>query len=454
MMEFREIDSYLTSDEEDETRPRLAQMQFDNSVLRMGRELLAAAKANPISIPIPTPFSSSTTTMAPQVTIRLTRLDPLEDDTPDPRIGRTIQSLRDMGIDVELGERSHLIPTPMPNTPPKLEILAPTTNINLDLSALIALISDISHSPLPRTQQEAHVRFEPPQSYLDWKKDRVRSFTRQNQATCDAEDSEGNDGTWENEGQHSRALAAQAIQEMNKGILEEIRERMSKHPSTSVMFWTTSEARHRCLQIVSKIGGEKERIRADALLGSTFCSRTLPIPVPVVTETDETNDRKEETPADAYWEYSRYPPGFLPLVPVHTYPSILPAMERDDQQSTTSFFYVLARTCAGILSREAVPVSKPSATSIAEQTLEEIPPAVQTSLPKLTVHTITSMLAGASRGYTTLTTNRSSVKAVLKEMRRMRGRGGYEPEPTGEVSGKAALWMLDPRSLSEGMRSE
>ncbi|KAG8216019.1 hypothetical protein J3R82DRAFT_8012 [Butyriboletus roseoflavus] len=62
------------------------------------------------------------------------------------------------------------------------------------------------------------------------------------------------------------------------------------------------------------------------------------------------------------------------------------------------------------------------------------------------------MLAGASRGHTTLTTNRSSVKAVLKEIRRVCGRGGYEPE-MGDVE-KAALWVVDPRSLSEGMRSD
>lgn len=40
-------------------------------------------------------------------------------------------------------------------------------------------------------------------------------------------------------------------------------------------------------------------------------------------------------------------------------------------------------------------------------------------LPKLTMHTIRLMFAGASRGYTaTLTTNRNSVKAMLKEMQR------------------------------------
>ena len=440
MMEFREIDSYLTSDDDDDdddedtTRTHLAQTKFDNSVLKMGRELLAAAKANPISIPIP---------MTPQVTIRLTRLDPLHDD---PRIRKTVQSLRDMGIDVQLGERS--CPAPIPKSPPTPEQLEPTTNINLDLSALIALISDISQSPLPGTEHEAHARFEPPQSYLDWKKDRIQSLARQHQRLYDVEDGEGDAGTWEHSGQHSRALAAQAIQEMNKGILNEIHERIS----ADATFWTTSEARHRCLQIVSKIGGERERQRADALLGSTLCTRTPPVPAPVVTRTDGRDDAGGKTSADAFWEHSRYPTGFLPLIPIHVYPSILPAVEDASHQSCTSFFDALAQTCTRILSHEAAPMSQVSSPSDLElHVLEgkEISPATPTSLPKLTMHTVASMLAGASRGYTTLTTNRSSVKAVLKEMRR----GGWYVPEMGEVN-KAALWILDPRSLSEGMRSE
>ena len=485
-MEFHEIDSYLTSDEdEDELRPRLAQTEFDNSVLRMGRNLLAAAKANPVSVPTPfsnlVPNSNLTTpnpdyTMTPQVTIRLTRLDPLEDDTSDPRFEKTIRCLRDMGIDVQLGERSYPHPAPIRKTPAKLKLLEPTTHVNLDLSVLIALISDISHSPLPRTEEEAHVRFVPPQSYLDWKKDRAKSLARQSQTTdpslYDVEDGEDDEDTWGNSGQHSRALAAQTIQEMNKGILEEIHERLSAVvayppvPSPRVTFWTTSEARQRCLQIVSKIGGEKERQRADALLGSTLCTRTPPVPAPVriclngETRTDgmlrTTPGMEGRTSADTYWEHSRYPAAFLPLTPVHIYPSLLPAMENEDRQSKTCFFDVLTRTCTGILSHEVAPMSQVLVPSdplqTAEEALGEVPPATQTSLPKLTMHTARSMLAGASRGYTTLTTNGSSVKAVLKEIRRVSGRDGYKPG-IGDTE-KAALWILDPRSLSEGLRSD
>lgn len=459
MMEFREIDSYLTSDDDDESQPCLAQTEFDNSVLRMGKELLAAAKANPISTPGPS--STLPTTIMPQITLRLTRLDPLKDDTPDPRIEKTIQCLRDMDIEVQLGERPYSHPGSIPMTPPARRPLQPTTNINLDLSALIALISDISHSPLPRIEQEAYTQFEPPQSYLDWKKNRMKSLACQNRRTHpsphDVQDGEGDEGTWDNSGQHSRALAAQTIQEMNKGILEEVHERVSM-VVTNVTFWTTSEARHRCLQIVSKIGGERERQRADALLGSTLCTRTPPVPAQGVLRTGGMGDvsGKASSP-DAYWEHSRYPAGFLPLVPVHIYPSILPSVEDTSQDSETTFFDALARTCTGILPHEAVSVSQVSESSsmrTPEDVPEEIPPAAQTSLPKLTVHTVWSMFAGASRRHTTLTTNRSSVKAVLKEMRRVCGRGGnYGPEHVEETE-KAALWILDPRSLSEGMRSE
>ena len=477
------MDSYLTSDEdEDELGPRLAQTEFDNSVLRMGRDLLAAAKANPVSIPAlfsgllshsnaTTPGSDEMIT--PQVTIRLTRLDPHEDNTSDSRIEKTIQCLRDMGIDVQLGERSSH-PTPVRETPARPKPLEPTINVNLDLSALIALISDISHSPLPRTEEEAHARFVPPQSYLDWKKDRVKSLARQGQTAhsllYDTEDEEDDEDIWESSGQQSRALAAQAVQEMNKGTLEEIHERLSavvgdpSGLSSNVRFWATSEARHRCLQIVSKIGGEKERKRADALLGSALCARIPPVPAPAhrLNSVETTNgilamtpgmpDVDGRTPADAYWERSRYPAGFLPLAPVHIFPSVLPATENEHQRSRTSFFDALAQTCTGILSHEAALSALSDPLTTAEDGLEDIPPATQTSLPKLTVHTVRSMLAGGSRRYTTLTTNRSSVKAVLKEMRRVCGRGEYGPGM--EVVEKAALWILDPRSLSEGMRSE
>ncbi|KAF9238986.1 hypothetical protein BU15DRAFT_88196 [Melanogaster broomeanus] len=423
-MEFREIDS-----------PHLAQTEFDNSVLRMGRELLAAAKANPISVPAPfsgavsnpkltatpDPDPASSSTLIPKITIRLTRLDPfLVNDTDaesDPRIEQTIRCLREMGIDKRAGTN----------------VLEPTNNINLDLSALIALISDITHSHLPLTPEGAHARFVPPQTYVEWKKDRVRLLARQSQDDSTKADDgvDESEAAWEDSGQHSRALAVQTIQEMERGILDDMYGRLSaifQSPEngstalTAVQFWTTSEARQRCLQIVSKIGGKRERQRADALL------------------------------EDAYWEHSRYPTQFLPLVPVHVFPSTLPCPEEDASQRSSSgitpqgpFFEALASACTGILSLKAGTVNAPIPLS-QNGGLEEIRPVIQTALPKLTTHTVSSMLAGSSRGYTTLTTNRSSVKSVMKEMHRVCGRG--------VVTEKAALWIVNPRSLAEGMRSD
>lgn len=165
--EFAEIDSYLTdSDEEPDERcdgPSLSQSYFDNSVLRMGRSLIAAAQANPID----------GTTEVPIVTLRLTRLDPeavtSQGKPPDPRIGQTIGLLREMGIDVALGERTEAELPTMPNTPdstPSTFSPRPTKNINLDLSVLIALISDLTHSPLPTSVEEANRRFVPPAEYI------------------------------------------------------------------------------------------------------------------------------------------------------------------------------------------------------------------------------------------------------------------------------------------------
>src|SRR5690606_3623532 len=100
---------------------------------------------------------------------------------------------------------------------------------------------------------------------------------------------------------------------------------------------------------------------------------------------------------------------------------------------------------------------------------EEIQRATVTKVnPRLTAHTVESLLWGAELGWTTLTANRTSVKAMLKEMRRERwdgGFGGLEGGASGEggdgdgkegvpadgrtVAGNgevAAIWIVDPRS--------
>ncbi|PIL29015.1 hypothetical protein GSI_09063 [Ganoderma sinense ZZ0214-1] len=465
LAEFREIDSYQTESEDSEDegevgRPSLAQKEFDNSILRIGRSLLDAAHRNPLA----------GTNTVPSITLRLTRLDPSPSDPRehDPRIAHTLDLLRGMGIDVELGERD---PVQLPRVvAPPIRHLEPTIRLNLDLSILIALVSDLTHSSLPTSAVEADARYVPSVQYREWKRKRLEATNGP-----DEEIDEGRLG--ENGlGKHSRALANQALQEMNRGLLHELRDRLAAVASpglANVEFWTTPEARDRCLRIVlSKIGGRNEKRRAAAL----FSGEDTPL-----SEAEE-----------QYWAGSRYPRVFLPLIPIRVFDSsvpgaaIKPPARSDDDRALSPFFEVLARTCRDILAQETIPdprtlsnprssrtppaagefgegTSTPDEDETAESEIERA--AVTKANPRLTAHTVQSMLWGAARGWTTLTANKSSVKAILRDIRAGEGGGGYgwdrEVHDASRTDGeggaaveKAAMWVVDPRSLAEGMRSD
>lgn len=443
LMEFREMDSYLISSDDDDghsplKKENLIPQEFDNSVLRMGRELLEAARANPYY-----------STEIPSVTMRLTRLDPslsdIDHETSDPRIAYTIDCLKRMGIDVQLGERQGIVKEIDSNSAQPI-VFEPTTHINLDLSALIALISDTTHSHLPRDAEDANKRFIPPQRYVEWKKQRVQMLSDSPDATS----------TWEDSGIHSRVLADQAQQEMKKGLLQDIHDRLRSISPTlqNIQFWTTQEARQRCLQIVAKIAGTRERQRAEALLSCSICSQTTTIPT-----------------HDQFWVHSRYPSDFIPLMPIRLYPLSEPdatSIESFQAHTSSPFMTSLASTCRNILSQQNISrireSQSPPGHSAAPDLINindegDIPPAAVTlTNPKLTVHTVQSMLWGAALGWTTLTTNRSSVKVLFKEMKRSTGGGAltYEP-PDRDVTtraSRAAIWIMKPRSLAEGSRSD
>ncbi|KAG6907046.1 hypothetical protein DXG01_010817 [Tephrocybe rancida] len=476
LAEFREIDSYLTDSDDSSydnmegAQPTLAQVEFDNSILRMGRSLVAAAKANLLE----------GTTESPRITLRLTRLDPspvLEKDG-DPRLAQTVLLLQDMGINVELGERQeHEIPevvasSSRPSSPSTLPPLGPSVDINLDLSVLIALISDLTHAPLPTSAQEANQRFIPPQSYRDWRlkkngmygKSKSKSKSKEQPPTPIPEKVES-DNTSEfpsDLAKHSRALTNQLLQEMGKGLLQEIRDKMAMlPPGTSAKFWTTPEARDRCLRIITKIGGASEKRRAHALFWTVS---TLSAEVLLPEEAE-----------DLYWLDSRYPSRFVALFPIHLCPisstpspSLIP--DAPSNPKLPRFFRDLRRTCIDILVQETIPHPRalpddlvaddgvPSASG-------EIQRAIVTKAnPRLTAHTVQSLLWGAELGWTTLTANKTSIKAILREMKlaRVSGRldglmdvnGGSIVEDSSTESRRTAIWIVDPRSLAEGMSNQ
>ncbi|KAF9557796.1 hypothetical protein CPC08DRAFT_764343 [Agrocybe pediades] len=469
LSEFREIDSYLTDSDEDSDgdwddveRPSLAQTEFDNSILRMGRSLLEAAQANPIE----------GTNEIPKVTLRLTRLDPNllnEDGTPpDPRIAQTIDTLRDIGVQVALGERTEeeleQNPTLSNSSGSSEASFIPTANINLDLSVLIALISDLTHAALPDSVAEANKRFVPPLEYREWKQKRQAMIGKpvlsSTPSPSPALENDINDLPRDLI-KHSRALTNQLLQEMTKGMLQEIYDR-TRLPMTpdgqaksqqKIVFWTTSEARERCLRIVSKIGGVYEKRRARALFCLSADDDDSPIPL--------------QEAERLYWQDSRYPLNFIPFLPIRIFPRVLPDQQQADVLAglpvypKTNFSVALQKVASYILSEETVPHPR----AIPEDTLRdannpqaEIQRATVTKAnPRLTTHTAQSMLWGAMLGWTTLTANRTSVKAILRELKaaRVAGRlaGVSLSDEDYDKANVAAMWVVDPRSLAEGMSS-
>ena len=503
--------------------------ELDNSVIRMGRSLISAANLASTLIPTSS-FDETTATTTPissriRVTVRLTRLDPSPSDPShyDPRIPQTIKALERMGIQVKLGE-SVPHPSPPPPSPPR--VFLPTIKVNLDLSLLVALISDITHVPLPGSHKDAEERFVPPASYVEWKKRRLEETITQEYPADEAE--EGGRGGRSGDGlkkkkkvklpgqgkpesiKHSRALANQAKQEMENSILQEMRDRLLQtlrlvHGNVSslkdVEFWTTAEARMRCLRIASKISGTRERERAKALL---FLPTLTPSASP---EGGDDFGGEFKAASELYWGSSRYEEGYLPLPPVRIFPQTILSSENRlssyDQSSPlprSPFFDRLVKTCTHILAQDIVPHPRslpshivsdltaspslnPSPTSGADTPeLEglsllgddggEIQRATVTKAnPKLTAHTVESLLEGARRGWTTLTANKHSVKEILKEVKALSGgyyaagAGAHEYEEAqrdrkviedgeGNVIETAAIWVVDPRSLAEIMSAD
>nr|GAT47522.1 predicted protein [Mycena chlorophos] len=391
LAEFREIDSYLTdSDSEGGANPSLAQTELDNSVTRMARTLLKTAEQNPVDTP--------EGLKPPSVTLRLTRLEPGEND---PRIAETVSVVRNMGVDVQLGERTEGELSTIPPSPPSAIELVPSSNINLDLSVLIAFVSDLTHAALPASLEDARTRFLDP--------------------------------TIENE--TGRALTTQIMQEMLQemgkgGMFKELHDRLTG----PVTLWTTSEARQRFLRIVSKIGGPSEKRRAAVLF-----------------DVDGDGDAEAQ-----FWEGSRFPRGYIPCLPIHVYPEDTEAPAPD----RAPFLLSIEKTCIGILAQESAGPpsnSKKKKKPPAEYSNNGFPrnPDSERATPtranaKLTAHTVESMLHGARRGWTTLTANRSSVRALVRELRSGFGIAvADEQRQEGQV---AAIWVVDPRSLAESTR--
>ncbi|KAI9446081.1 hypothetical protein H4582DRAFT_2163561 [Lactarius indigo] len=421
LAEFHDIDVATDSDSEDGSSR--AQSELDNSLLRMGHALLAAARHNPVL----------DTNKPPEVVLRLTRIDPdeINECENDPRIALTIELLRKMGLSIKLGERgpiTQLMDLASTLRPPTF---VPTHRVNLELSVLIALVSDLSHAPLPDTIDAAHMRLIPSAEYVERKRSRLR-----------AKKSGSNDDTntiEEEVGPTQRPLSEQLLQEMRKGILQEIHERLLGYLGEAngdaplpVEFWTTATARDRFLRIVAKNGGPDEKRRARALF-----------------HTDDDSSVSLNERVAQYWANSRHAPAFLPLLPIRVFSSLEPTSV-ETSRPHAGFFSALEETCRALLTSGTVTAPLPEAANDGE--LQRA--TVMRPNERLTVHTVQSILYGAVRGWTTITANRARVKAILREVT-ARGYGAKgRQSPDGGEGRHAALWVVDTRNLAQKMRSD
>lgn len=338
------------------------------------------------------------------LTYRLSRMD---EQVEDPRIQAMYEFVKGLDIDLRFGD-----PEDAPSAagePSRVQTVA-SLDLNLDLSLLIALLSDITHADLPESDEEAEARYQPVPRI--WKRATSRT---DGHVTEDRPATEGELGTEE----HTRALTVQLKQEVRSGLVDELSAAIDtmcevrRVSPEDVRLWTTREAMERCHDIVRKIAGPREAYRA----GHMFSTQDL------------------KGGLSPFWAMSRHQPLSGPL---RTFS--VGVLESSDIDSVLppprSFANRLIATCGRILDSDGF-----QGTTERRKSTRRISPPPKVPSP----HTTRSMLAGASRGMTTVTANRMSVKQIVRNM------GGLQ----GLEQGKdLAFHVVNPKTLAEAKRAD
>ncbi|KAH8827522.1 hypothetical protein DL96DRAFT_1606960 [Flagelloscypha sp. PMI_526] len=281
--EFKELDSYLTDDESEENIREAQISELDSSILVMGscmfsvsrllftlrlaRALTRAARDNPVTILDENP------PVIPTITLHLTRLDPAS--IQDPRMDQILEKLHDMGIETVLGPRPLAVYRSL--SPPRI---LPTAQLNLDLSCLRALVSDITHAPLPEMAKECERRFTTNSDTSPAIRKLIERGKSAEGATI-----------------HSQQLTAQLLPEIDHELIKTLHNMLVEQAGYSVadiQFWTTNEALQRMLRIVNDIGSDTEKGRAKAIADGDI---------------------------GGFWASSRHPHQYMPLLPIQIFAS-------------------------------------------------------------------------------------------------------------------------------------
>lgn len=455
LREFREQDSYINSDSYSSDPEEAAQSSKYpitplNAITKQCYDLFLAAKQHKLK------FGST-----PKVVYRLTRMD--ADEHCDDRVQATYNCVRRLGIDLRFGD---VVDASSPTTLSERHFL-PSLKINLDLSLLIALISDISHSALPETAAAADERFKP--------------FERKWKRKTDDESGQTiavpiEDGEMQPEEQF-RALASQLKQEMVYGLVDDLDELISMScraqgaPVDQVEFWTTQEAKIRCESIVRAIGGPSEKQRAsqiwhsgsDFWSGSRYAGRAGALERFWVRVMDDDAPDASPDKGDASF--------------VTALGDVCDKLLRQNEYQQTIPLELVDQAPDSQLNTPAPPAGRRGGGRGRRRHANVGPPQ---TLRIPTAHTVRSMREGARRGMTTITANRQSVKQIVRAIGSTEGLREestlaafmvVEPKTLGELkrsdqrpeellvaaqasAGKAALWSVEPRSLAEQLRTD
>lgn len=421
LAEFREQDSYVNSDYDsdsdvDETiGPSDRKAPLTNSIIELVDNLLALMKA----------CERPPGAAVPRLTLRLARMEEFPaEGHDDDRIPATFKAVRERGVNLVFGDLDDT-PLAMPSTIWKNGKLKPSRKINLDPTALLGICSDLLHHPLPTNEDEAKARFFRPEELL----------------IPGREGRHGNEGlgSWKGQSQNSRELVKGVLDEMQRPLIEEIRDALDSL-NEDVEFWATEDA-------VTHI---KEALGSDEVVGDGLEQRRM--------------RRMLGLEQGDFWEGSRYQgkEGCLRNLQVNVFPANTDADTPRQPDGMTGFHQSLSAACSQFLSEYYVSLEKPDSkeAKILPSFLQhrKLPVAKVAQLSKpFTIVSVGSFARGSAEGMTTLCMGTVVFRDLWTQSRwKPRGwhQSNYELEKANGVEGRgnATLWMLPYRCMGEGKR--
>jgi hypothetical protein len=419
--EFREQDSYCNSDYDsdsdidDSVDPSNRERPLTNSIITVVDNLLALSKT----------CERPPGAESPRLILRLARMQEFpEGGHGDDRIPATFKAIRDKGVKLLFGDLERL-PLELPHQIWKTGRLRPARKINLDPTALLGICSDLLHHPLPADEEEAKKRFFRPEEFLvPGREGRIGN--------------EGS-GSWKGQSQNSRELVKGILDEIEKPLIEEIRDTLDTL-GEEVEFWATADA----------VTHVKEALGSDEVVGDGLEQRRM--------------RRMLGLEQGDFFEGSRYQgkEGCLKGFKVNVFPESFDAETPRSPLNMTGFHHSLSASCYQFLSEYQTSLKDPQSReaqvlpSFLQHRKLPVAKVAQLSQP-FTIVSVGALARGAAEGMTTLCMG-TVVFRDLWSQSRMKPRGwhqsNYELEKAEGVDGRgnAVLWMLPYRCMGEGKR--